>query len=138
MQNKADVVLTIRSRSAGHNLEQTIPAVGYWKEGRLFLHYAETDPEMGRTTTLIKAAPDEIRIIRRGDVKSEQSFRPHQKSTGYYETPFGKMELETETHKLSADFQGMTGTLSWTYDMILSGSRTGRFELIVEFRPNSL
>lgn len=133
--DKADVTLTIQSRSAGQEMKQTVPAVRYWKEGRLFLHYSETDAEMGRTTTLIRATPEEIRILRRGDVQSEQVFRLGQKSTGYYETPFGRMELETQTHKLSTDLQEVTGTLSWVYDLNVSGSHAGTFALTLEFRP---
>lgn len=136
MADKREVELLIRSRSSGSGkVEQRVRGALYEREGRWMYHYREPDSEMGRVTATLKVQPGLIRLLRQGDIRSEQQFSAGRKLPGYYDTPHGRFELEAETLKLEARLapDGL-GRLAWVYDLYVSGERSGRYELAIEVK----
>ncbi|WJH35761.1 DUF1934 domain-containing protein [Paenibacillus sp. CC-CFT747] len=127
------VTLQINSRIDGEEIRQSFSAERYRKGDSFYFRYRETDPAMGRTATILKVAPGEIRILRHGDVESEQTFVPDGRRNGFYQTPQGLLELGTETRELAVRLVNGTGTVSWSYDLFVSGEPSGtcRLEIIV-------
>src|SRR4051794_37152652 len=72
----------------------------YPKGAHYYLRYNEPGPEMAGTVTTIKLERESIRIIRQGSLRSEQNFVSGQRLKGYYDTPEGRLELETVTGAL--------------------------------------
>jgi len=132
---KAKVELTIRSRNGSE--EETRRTEGEWyvKEDGHYLRYREAEPEMGQTVTIIRVKADSIKIIRQGDVRSEQEFVPREKRAGYYSLPQGRLSLETFTRTMDVRWKDGGGSLSWSYDLTVSGSPAGRCRLDIAIRP---
>jgi uncharacterized beta-barrel protein YwiB (DUF1934 family) len=128
---KRSVRIDIESRSAGQGITQSAQGELYLIGEQLVLRYAESDPSLGRTTTTMKIDPGEIKVIRHGDVESEQSYRPGQTTRGTLRTGGAILSLEKRTHEIQCDMDERGGTIRWSYDMIMNGEPAGVFELCV-------
>jgi uncharacterized beta-barrel protein YwiB (DUF1934 family) len=123
------VKLQVISDCEGQHIEQHFTGEWFVKGSYNYIRYSETDPNMGRTVTTIKVEPEQIRIIRQGDIQSEQTFVLHAKRIGFYQTAQGKLELDTLTHSLKVELKDFAGTFSWSYDLYVSGELTGTYYL---------
>ncbi len=131
MTEKRKVQLQITSRSDGQFIEQLFIAELYVKGDHYFYRYHETDENMGRTVTTIKVEPRQIRIIRHGDVQSEQSFTLQSHKSFFYQTPQGRLELTTFTHNINVALIDQIGTISLIYDLFVSDELSGTYELAI-------
>jgi uncharacterized beta-barrel protein YwiB (DUF1934 family) len=123
------VRLQIASLCEGQRIEQDLQASLYVKGTHLYYRYNETDANMGHTMTTLKVEPDQIRIIRHGDIQSEQTFALHNNRAGFYQTAQGKLELSTFTHTLALNLINQVGTITWSYDLHVSGELSGTYLL---------
>jgi uncharacterized beta-barrel protein YwiB (DUF1934 family) len=128
---KRSVRIDIESRSAGQGMTQSAQGELFFKEEQLVLRYAESDPSLGRTMTTMKIEPGEIKVIRHGDVESDQSYRPGHTTRGVLRTSGAILSLEKRTHEIRCDMNEHGGTVRWSYDMIMNGEPAGMFELSV-------
>jgi uncharacterized beta-barrel protein YwiB (DUF1934 family) len=129
MPDKRKVRIRIEGRQGGQETLQLAEADLYPKGKHFYLRYQEAASELGRTTTLLKLESSRLRIIRQGDVESEQSFIPGERSIGFYQTAQGRLELEMHTHDMSADLNEGLGSVSWSYDLIVQGEPAGLYEI---------
>ncbi|WP_438444860.1 DUF1934 domain-containing protein [Gorillibacterium sp. sgz5001074] len=134
MTVQKDVELTIRSRSGGGQIEQKVRGRLYERDGRWMYHYREPDSEMGRVTAVLKVESGLIRLLRQGDIRSEQQFAPGQRLPGYYDTPHGRLELEAMTYSLRTELAEGIGRVIWGYELYVSGEPSGRMELEIEIQ----
>jgi uncharacterized beta-barrel protein YwiB (DUF1934 family) len=132
MTEKRNVQLQITSRSEGQIIEQTFKAELYVKGDKGYYRYNETDENMGRTITTLKVEPRQIRIIRHGDIQSEQTFALQSHKTFYYQTPQGRLELTTYTHEINVNLTDQVGKISWSYDLFVGSELSGTYSLTVE------
>lgn len=132
MSNRCEVLLTLTGTANGEPVRQSVRAVMYEKEGKTFFHYPEPDPAMGSTRTTLKVEKDSIRIIRQGEFRMEQTFRPGSRTPGTYETPHGRMELDVHTVRLNNRLSRGIGCLEWAYELYVSGEHAGSYELRIE------
>jgi uncharacterized beta-barrel protein YwiB (DUF1934 family) len=121
--------MQIISLCEGQRIEQNFEAELYVKGTHIYYRYNEIDENMGRTITTFKVEPQQIRIIRHGDIQSEQTFVLQSNRAGFYQTPQGKLELATFTHNLSVNLSEQLGDISWSYDLLVSGESTGTYDL---------
>jgi uncharacterized beta-barrel protein YwiB (DUF1934 family) len=136
MTTKKTVKLQITSKSEGQRVEQNFKAELYVKGTHIYYRYNETDINMGRTMTTLKIESQQIRIIRHGEIQSEQTFTLHTHKAGFYQTPQGKLELATFTHKLAIDLTDQMGRISWSYDLFVSDELSGTYDLTVLITEN--
>jgi uncharacterized beta-barrel protein YwiB (DUF1934 family) len=127
--DKLRVRIRIECRQGGQETLQLALGDLYPKGKHFFIRYEEAESEFGRTTTLLKLETGQIRIIRQGDMSSEQSFVPGVRSFGYYQTTQGRLELEMHTHGMSSDLNHGLGWVSWSYDLIVQGEPAGLYEI---------
>jgi uncharacterized beta-barrel protein YwiB (DUF1934 family) len=132
MTEKRNVQLQITSRSEGHIIEQTFKAELYVKGSNGYYRYKETDGNMGRTITTLKVEPQQIRIIRHGDIQSDQTFALQSHKTFFYQTPQGKLELSTFTHEINVSLTDQVGKISWSYDLFASNELSGTYSITVD------
>lgn len=132
MSEKAPVQLAIVSVSGDETIRQTVAGTRYIKGVNHYFHYEEQEPGMGRTRTLLKIGPDEIRVIRQGDVESEQAFAVGETRSGFYRTPQGTLQLTTETAEIAVELDEGVGRIRWSYEMRLAGEWAGSFRLEIE------
>lgn len=126
------VHLKITSESEGQFIEQAFKAELYVKGDHIYYRYNEIDENMGRTITTLKVEPQQIRIIRQGDIQSEQAFALRSHKSFFYQTPQGKLELSTYTHEINSCLTDQVGTISWSYDLYVSDELSGTYALKVE------
>lgn len=129
MTSKKQVLVRIDSRQDGHNLTQRVSGELFFKGRQIYLRYREPSPEMGNTQTTVKIGEQEIKLIRHGDIRSEQTFIYGGKRNGYYETRHGKLSLETHTRRMNQDLSGGLGSLEWEYDLHVMEEHAGTYTL---------
>jgi len=117
------VRIAIDSRIGGQRLSQETEGDWYAKGNHYYLRYPETLPDYGQTTTTVKLEPNAIKIIRHGDVRSDQTFVPGEKRRGYYENAGLRLELATRTMRWESDLTGGFGTVLWSYDLEVAGAQ---------------
>ena len=93
------VSITIHStqRDADNTCETvTQTALGEYRmqNGKAYLSYDEK--ENGKVT--LKIEPDEITMLRHGAYPTRLTFRKGEMYPGMYHTPYGKLNIATETH----------------------------------------
>jgi uncharacterized beta-barrel protein YwiB (DUF1934 family) len=129
MTAKQRVQIQIESRVDGQKTLQEANGDLYLKGDHAYIRYEEAAAELGRTITLIRLEHTQLKIIRQGDIASEQTFVPGEKRIGFYQTAQGKLELEVHTHKWSADLRSGLGSMSWSYDLYMAGEHAGLYRL---------
>lgn len=132
MTDKLIVQLKIVSHIGDEMIHQSLPAQRYSKGANQYFRYEETEQGMGRTVTIIKVGPEEIKVIRQGDVESEQTFVVNEQRPGFYRTPQGTLQMSTRTSSISVNLQDGLGSVSWSYDLLISGESTGHYRLELE------
>ncbi|GIP36553.1 DUF1934 domain-containing protein [Paenibacillus sp. J2TS4] len=135
MAANKEIRLVVKSVQDDSTTDQTVIAEWYPKEKSGYIRYREAESEMGKTTTTVKVGTDEIKIIRHGELQSEQTFALHKRLPGFYRTPQGIIHLETITHKLDIHMVDGIGRLSWEYELFVQQESVGSFSLTLETEP---
>jgi len=134
---KQAVALTILSVADGREIVRRAEGELSIREGAVFVKYAEPDPEMGRTWTVLKIREGHIGVVRHGDVRSRQEFIPQRRTGGYYETSSVSLELTAFTHSIEMRLVRGLGTVCFSYDLSVMGEDAGRFTLKLHIAPAS-
>jgi len=129
MTSKKQVLVQIDSSQDGHNLTQRVSGELFVKGRQIYLRYREPSPEMGNTLTTVKIGGQEIKLIRHGDIRSEQTFIHGGKRNGYYETQHGMLSLETQTRWIRQNLSEGLGSLEWEYDLHVMEEHAGTYTL---------
>lgn len=125
------VLIRISSRQDEETVEQTLAGQLFEKEKSLFIRYAEpgADGSGEGVRTLLKVTPEELKIIRHGEVESEQSFRKGSRLPGFYRSPYARFALITHTRELRVRMQGLSGEIRWEYELEVQDVISGRFSI---------
>ncbi|PZE20102.1 DUF1934 domain-containing protein [Paenibacillus xerothermodurans] len=123
------VRVVIESSTGNEHISQDADGELYAKGNHYYLRYNEASAEMARTVTTIRLGPDSIRVIRQGALRSEQTFVRGQRLHGYYDTPQGKLGLETKTDALAVDLIDGLGVVEWSYELYVMGELSGTYRL---------
>ncbi|MGN7384316.1 DUF1934 domain-containing protein [Paenibacillus sp. SAFN-117] len=130
-----EIRLTVRSLQEDEETSRTFTAAWYPKEKNGYIRYQEEESDMGNTTTTVKVGREEIKVIRHGDLQSEQTFILHRWIPGFYRTQQGIIHLETYTHRLAVHLVDGIGKICWDYELRVQGSSAGRFSLTLDTEP---
>ncbi|MBD2845592.1 DUF1934 domain-containing protein [Paenibacillus sp. IB182496] len=105
-----------------------------------FLHYEEEE-DGGRVRTVMRWGEDEIKITRRGDVETEQTFVPNARRGGSYRMGGLSFPMETVTDAIAfrdpqaqgegarRDSMALPLTIEWSYSLWMEDQQIGRFEI---------
>jgi uncharacterized beta-barrel protein YwiB (DUF1934 family) len=132
---KRPVQIRIFSEANGERFEQNASGEWYDKGNHGYLRYAETDKEMGNTVTTVRIEDNSVRVIRQGDVRSEQTFREGLEATGYYETSYISMRLATRTESITVACKNGSGSVKLRYRLLVEGEESGLYMLELELQP---
>lgn len=133
MEDKKRVMLTVVNDSGEETIRLSYPADCYAKGTNQYYRYKEQE-DMGNTSTLLKIGPDEIRIIRQGEMESEQAFAVGELRSGYYRTAQGMLSIATRTSRVSVQLIEGIGTVEWDYELQLAGEPAGNYRLALDIR----
>lgn len=137
-----DVTYTLRSRQ---RLEAETTELSQTGKGSLSslpggwrLRWDEP-PEagMGATHTTLTLKPGEAVLIRTGETGSRMAFRPGERHTSPYRTPYGDLSMTLLTRTLEWEMGEEGGTVCLAYALSLAGCPMGETELTVTVRPGS-
>ncbi len=132
MQEARKARIRLQSRHEGQNVVQETEVEAFERGGALYLKYEEPDADLQgqKTRTLLKITGDSLKMIRHGAVESEQTFQEGQMLPGFYRSPYTSFNLSTQTSSLRIQLNGgMSGTVSWAYDLYVYEERTGHFDI---------
>lgn len=132
---KRPVSLRIISRTNGETMEYTAPAELFMNEQTVYVKYAEDEQSMGKTSTTVKISGDGIKIIRHGQVESEQEFIQGERCSGFYHAGQGNLRLDTETTDVVNRLDQGIGSISWSYVLFFDGQLAGEYEIQVQIKP---
>jgi uncharacterized beta-barrel protein YwiB (DUF1934 family) len=133
MEDNKRVLLTVVNDTGDEKIEQSYLADRYARGSHDYYRYRE-QAELGDTSTLLKIGVNEIRIIRQGDMASEQAFAEGELRTGYYRTAQGKLSLSTRTSRMSVRLVDGVGEVEWDYELELAGDPAGVYRLALQIR----
>ncbi|QKS72806.1 DUF1934 domain-containing protein [Paenalkalicoccus suaedae] len=132
---------TIRDgkRSERHSMD----AIGelFVKGEFLMLKFQEPreEQETESTNQTIQLRDGRMTVQRKGAVTMNQRFVEGTKTEGMYNSIYGPMHMETDTKKVSYNWNedDQAGDITLTYDLVLSGSQTGRYHMKVTFKEET-
>ncbi|MGG3280906.1 DUF1934 domain-containing protein [Paenibacillus solani] len=136
MNDRHRVSIRLQSLHEEENTVQELPGEAFIKGNVLYVRYIEpaAGPHQGETRAMLKLSEDELKLIRHGQVESEQSFRLGQQLPGYYRSPFTSFQLSTHTRHLELELDGLSGRAAWAYDLYVFGELSGHFSISLTIR----
>ena len=138
---KLSVRITVYSVQDGQEAPAASYRGEYYPKGRsVYIRYEEKDELHGPVRTTIRWNGDEISLIRRGGVESEQTFAAGAAREGRYRSPHLAFRLSTETEEMTAaggQDEGLPLTLAWTYRLRVEDQLSGRFQLRLHIQEDT-
>jgi len=110
----------------------------YEEDQSLYLVYEESEfSGMPGCKTKLEFTGDEIKMSRLGEgieIDTEIEFRKGKRYTGFYETPFGAVEMEVLTNAIENNLCAAEGkgSVNIDYNISLKGLAEGRNKLNIE------
>jgi uncharacterized beta-barrel protein YwiB (DUF1934 family) len=105
----------------------------YFLKGKtIYLRYEE-EHELGFVKTTVKIAENEVVVMRSGAVTMKQRFIEGTQTLTDYSTPFGKLQLETNTESLLFDTQELEGKLIILYDLQIDEKEKHVHKLMITY-----
>ena len=137
-----DIMLKIIGKQLSYNEEEV--QLEFITEGRIYkknkslcLVYEESEfSGMPGCKTKLEFKGDEIKMSRLGKgvgFETEIEFRKGKRYTGYYDTPFGAVEMEVLTNDIENNLtEEGSGSVNIDYHICLKGLTEGRNKLNIE------
>ncbi|MFS1511207.1 DUF1934 domain-containing protein [Chengkuizengella sp. SCS-71B] len=138
MSERNKVSLRIESNSHEQQIVQNVSGEYFQKGDTVYYRYEEPDQNMGRTNTTIKIKGNEIRVVRHGDTKSEQSFQLNSLQPGYYHTATGKMNISNKATEINIELNQGYGQISWSYELYLDDEHAGDFKIKIYIKEETV
>lgn len=131
MQGKSAAKIVVTSRQGADKSVQKLRGEIMVRGSSVYIRYEEPEkgPTGGTTRTIVKITDGEIKIMRHGEVESEQTFQAGRKLPGFYHSPFTKFHLSTDTGKLDVSLDGTSGQIEWEYDLYVYDELSGHFAI---------
>lgn len=148
VSSKASVRITLDSTVDGEKLSRTMQGEWYYRNNGIYVAYEEED-EGNRVRTLVSWKNGVLKVVRRGDAESEQSFALGDRLPGYYANGEVRLNLDSETTLLRVVSDTIGGSdeesqptlplvLEWHYNLWSADEPAGQFivRLHAERREN--
>src|SRR5699024_65762 len=132
--DKMAVSLTLNTTSAGHQTTYEVDGDLYLKGAVIYIRYPESNQEMGNTFSTVKIKPDAIKVMRKGDIESEQRFMLGRLLDGYYQLGNRRMNMQQNTLRMERKLVDGLGTIHWTYQLWLEGQSTEEITVYLQVR----
>lgn len=111
------------------------PGDFYVKDGTYYARYEETEISgMKGTTTTLKIKKDELVLLRRGTTNARMQFSPSLKNVSMYSTPYGTLQVETNTLSIETNVDDDGGEVFVSYGMDISGQKVPNTELKISIK----
>jgi uncharacterized beta-barrel protein YwiB (DUF1934 family) len=137
MPVKITVSTTIQSGEEKETYELITFGQYIQKTNSFFLRYEEIMEE-GNVKTVVKVSNQEGSILRNGAVNMKLSFRKNKSLKGNYETPYGLLDIHTNTSRINHSFDDRSkkGEIDILYDLKMQGSHAGTYHMAITFEED--
>lgn len=128
----------ITSKSEEEQLEFVTEGKYFEQDDSVFLQYMESEfSGMEGCTTSLVITGDKVRMHRFGEsitLDTEIEFEKGKRFKGYYDTPYGSIEMEVLTNDVTNNIRRADGkgSLNIDYEISLKGLSEGRSKLDIE------
>lgn len=96
LSSKASVRIALDSTANGEKLSRELDGEWYYRNNGIYVRYTEED-EGNTVRTLVSWKDGTLKVTRRGDAESEQTFALGDRLPGYYANAQVRLNLDTET-----------------------------------------
>lgn len=104
----------------------------------IVLRFSEPREEHDKTGTMqtVKLYQGRMTVQRKGTVTMNQRFIPGVETEGMYHSPYGPMEMRTDTSVVDYqwDDEAMEGFIDLRYILVMQGSETGHYHMHVKIK----
>lgn len=140
MSNMRPVRIRLHSRYDGENVVQELQGEATLKGKALYVRYVEPEagPEGGITRTTLKLSAQSIKIMRHGEVESEQTFELGRKLPGFYRSPYMSFALSTHTRKMDLSMDGLNAKAAWSYEFYRFDEASGHFAISLHIQEEPI
>ncbi|MBM7690642.1 uncharacterized beta-barrel protein YwiB (DUF1934 family) [Peribacillus deserti] len=103
-----------------------------------YLQYEEKD-ENGLINTYVKFTDTELMLMRSGSVTMKQYFRENEVTSGYYESMYGRLEMQTDTSKIVREWNdpAKEGKIELYYDLMMQGNHLGVYQMTIIYKEEA-
>ena len=131
---KIKVHTSIQNGGEKETFELTTFGRYYLKNASAYLQYEEVT-EDGDMKTTIKLTDHEMLLMRSGSIKMRMLLEEKKKHRGSYTTPFGELQIITDTKELQHRWNSETGKgrIEVLYNLSIQGSEAGTYRLQIVF-----
>lgn len=134
MSDNTPVEIELTSSVDGEVVRHRYGGDLYRKGQAFYVRYIEQDESGGETRTLVKLSEQEIKITRRGQIESDQSFSLQERRRGYYQTVMGRLPLVTDTLSMDVRLGEDSCSAVWSYSLHIADEPAGLFKLKIMIR----
>lgn len=139
MDRENNVLITMISHQSDGAFKDTTetvyPGKAFEKDGCCYVFYDEHDEDTGNVTKAsIRLRPRYIEIRKKGNVTSQMTFVPGQKSETEYKTPYGAMFMTIDTRRADVQYGLGEVTAELDYQLSLGGSAPMRNRMKISVR----
>jgi len=106
-----------------------------FQDGAYFIDYEETElTGLEGTKTSIEVGKDYVSLQRNGTVNTHMLFMKDRKTSTYYSTPYGDMQIDIFTDNLNIDVSPSGGKINVDYFIDINNMSTGKNNFEIEIR----
>ncbi|WP_027086377.1 DUF1934 domain-containing protein [Cohnella panacarvi] len=137
--SKASVRIKLDSTADGEKLSRELNGEWYYRNNGIYVRYTESE-EGHSVRTLVSWKDGVLKVARRGDAESDQTFALGKRLPGYYANSQVRLNLDTETTLLRVVSDTIPGkaegappqpslplVLEWHYSLWAADEQAGNF-----------
>lgn len=137
---KKKAIITVKSNisiNSDELIEVVTPGEFYITEDGFRAEYEESKLSgMEGTHTTIVIRENSFDLIREGSTETKMEFKPRELSTSLYKTPYGVLEMDVDTLKLTLDVDENGGNIHTLYTLSVEGQEAVKTNLTIDIRVN--
>ena len=106
-----------------------------FQDGVYFIDYEESElTGLEGTSTCIEVGSNYVSLQRSGTVNTNMLFMKDRKTSSYYSTPYGDMQIDIFTDNLKIDMSPKGGKINVDYFIDINNMSTGKNNFEIEIR----
>ncbi len=106
-----------------------------YQDGAYFIDYEESElTGLEGTKTSIEIGTNYVSLQRNGTVNTHMLFMKDRKTSSYYSTPYGDMQIDIFTDYLNIDISPTGGKINVDYFIDINNHSTGKNNFEIEIR----
>lgn len=131
-------IIGVQQDDAGEisSSETVVHGEYYFRNGSHYILYEETDGDSGKTVkNSLKFKGSILELTRKGALQSRMTFEAGKRHTADYATPFGMLQMETDTSRILLSEEEERFRIKADYDLWANGVLLSKCKLTINIEP---